>query len=120
MDRDQGSVTIWVAGFIAVLWLAATAAMAYGGAVIGRHRAETAADLTALAAAMHVLDGESGACSVAAGIAGRNGGVLRSCRFVGSDVEVEVTRSVDVAGVGMRTAVARARAGPVDGGGAMP
>ena len=120
MGRDRGSVTVWVAGFIAVLWLAVTATMAYGGAVIGRHRAETAADLTVLAAAMHVLDGESDACAVAADLAGRNGGVLRSCRTVGADVEVEVARSVHVAGVGMRTAVARARAGPVDGGGAMP
>jgi secretion/DNA translocation related TadE-like protein len=120
MDRDRGSVTVWVVGFVALVWLAATAATAYGGAVIGRHRAGTAADLTALAAAMHVLDGESAACSVAADVAGRNGAVLRICRVAGADVEVEVARSVDVAGVGMHTAVARARAGPVDGGGAMP
>ena len=120
MGRDRGSVTVLVVAFIAALWLAVTAAAAYGGAVLGRHRAGTAADLAAFAAAVHVLDGESRACSVASQVAMRNGGVLTSCRIGGEDVEVKVSRSVEIAGVGLRTAAARARAGPVEGGGAMP
>jgi len=120
MARDRGSVTVLIVAFIAVLGFVAVAIGAYGSAVIGRHRAETAADLAALAAAVRVLDGASAACAVASQVAARNDGVLRSCRLGGEDVEVEVSRSVEVAGLGFRTAVARARAGPVDGGGPMP
>jgi secretion/DNA translocation related TadE-like protein len=106
--------------FLAVLWLGVLGVAAYGSAVLGRHRAETAADLAALAGAARVLDGTSAACSAAAHVAVSNGGVLRSCRIGGEDIEVEVGRPVDLVGMGTRTALARARAGPVEGGGAMP
>lgn len=120
MGRDRGSVSVWVAAILAVLWLVTTVAVSYGGVVVGRHRAETAADLAALAAAVHAPDGPAAACAVAADLAVRNGGRLSGCRLVGDDVEVTVTRQVDVIRLGRRTAVARARAGPLDGGGAMP
>jgi secretion/DNA translocation related TadE-like protein len=119
MRHDRGSVSIWVAAVLALLWLAATAALSYGGAVTGRHRATSAADLAALAAAVHVPDGQEAACAVAATITERNGSRLTGCRIAGEDVEVEVSRPVEILRVGTLTAVARARAGPVDGGGAM-
>ena len=117
-DPDRGSATVWAAGAMALVWLTASVAFAHGAAVTGRHRAETAADLAALAAAVHVLTGD--ACTVAAEVAGRNGGVLSGCRIAGEDVEVEVRRPVRVAGAGVHTAVARSRAGPVDRGGPVP
>jgi secretion/DNA translocation related TadE-like protein len=113
--RDRGSVTVWAAAFVAVIWLGCSAALLYGGAVTGRHRAETAADLAALAAATHVPDGPASACAHAASVAAANGGSLRGCRLVGDDVEVEVSRRLSLGGLGVRSAVARARAGPVEG-----
>jgi secretion/DNA translocation related TadE-like protein len=112
--RDRGSVTVWAAALAGLIWLAAMAAVLYGAAVTGRHRTETAADLAALAAAIHLPDGEPTACSTAAAIAIRNGGELRGCRVAGDDVEVEVATRISLGRLGVRAAVARARAGPVD------
>lgn len=114
MCRDRGSATIWAAAFVGLIWLSCSAALLYGGAVTGRHRAESAADLAALAAAAHIPDGSAIACALAAKVAAGNGGSLRSCRVAGDDVEVVVSRPVSLAGVGVRFATARARAGPVD------
>jgi secretion/DNA translocation related TadE-like protein len=97
-----------------MLWFGSTAAVFYGSAVVGRHRTETAADLAALAAAIHVPDGNASACSTAAVIADRNGGRLDTCRVAGTDVEVTVSRRIGFGGLGAFTSVVRARAGPVD------
>ena len=114
MSRDRGSVTIWAVAFAGLIWLSCSAALLYGGAVTGRHRVESAADLAALAAAAHVPDGPTVACARAARVAAGNGGSLRGCRIAGDDVEVVVSRPVSLGGVGIRIATARARAGPVD------
>jgi secretion/DNA translocation related TadE-like protein len=115
--RDRGSVTIWAAALAGLVWLGASAAVLYGTAVSGRHRAEAAADLAALAAAVHVPDGAASACAVGARIAVDNGGSLSSCEVVGDEVEVVVSRRLRVGGLGAFAAVARARAGPVEPGG---
>lgn len=114
MTRDRGSATIWLAGFTALVVLAAMAALLPGSAVLARHRAATAADLAALAGAVRVLDGSAVACSTATEIAARNGGSLVRCEVSGDDVEVEVTWPVALGNLGSWTARARARAGPVD------
>jgi len=114
VGADRGSATVWAAAVSALVWVASTAAVSYGTAAVGRHRAETAADLAALAAALRVPDGEAAACESAAIVASYNGGALRGCRIAGQDVEVEVSRRLRIAGLGVRTALARARAGPVD------
>lgn len=113
MCRDRGSMTIWVAAVIALIWLGAGTALVAGTATIARHRAAAAADLAALAAAVHVPDGQSGACRMAAAIAARNGGRLQTCRVAGEDVEVQVVRPVHLGRLGVHQAVASARAGPV-------
>jgi len=112
--RDRGSVTIWAAALAGLVWLGAWAARLYGSAIGGRRRGETAADLAALAAAVHVPDGAASACAVAARIAAGNGASLRDCEVVGDEVEVLVSRRVSVSGLGTFPAVARARAGPVE------
>ena len=117
MCRDRGSVTIWAATLAGLALLGSSAAVLYGSAVAGRHRAEVAADVAALAAAVHVPDGAASACAVGARIAADNGGSLRSCEVVGDEVEVVVSRRVRVSGLGAFAAVARARAGPVSPGG---
>ncbi|WP_037574657.1 Rv3654c family TadE-like protein [Phaeacidiphilus oryzae] len=51
---EAGSATIWVLAVAALLALAGLAALGLGAAVLARHRAESAADLAALAAAERV------------------------------------------------------------------
>jgi secretion/DNA translocation related TadE-like protein len=110
---DGGSATIWVlaAGLVVVL-VAATLAMV-GSATVARHRAQVAADLAALAAALRAWDGQSVACDRAADLSARNGASLVACRLEGLDaiVTVEVR-----AGGAARWGAARAsaRAGPVE------
>ena len=113
MCRDRGSVTIWAAALAALVWLGSSAAFMYGSAVAGRHRVESAADLAALAAAVHVPDGPASACDVGARIAARNGASQRDCEVVGEEVEIVVSGRLILGGLGGFTAVARARAGPV-------
>ena len=106
MCRDRGSVTIWTAALAGLIWLACSGALLYGAAVTGRHRLETAADLAALAAAVHVPDGKSAACAEASSTAARNGGTVRACRVVGDDVEVAVSAPIRLGVLGVRAATA--------------
>ena len=120
MCHDRGSVTVWAAALAGLVWLGSAAALLYGSAVAERHRVEMAADLAALAAAVHVPDGVASACAAGARIAVRNGGSLRDCRVAGADVEVQVSSQVRLGGLGALTAMARARAGPVPEVGDLP
>lgn len=113
MSRERGSLTVWAAALAGLLLFGSTVAVFYGSAVIGRHRTEAAADLAALAAAIYVPDGDASACSTAAVTADRNGGRLDSCRVVGTDVEVTVSRRIHFGGLRAATSTVRARAGPV-------
>jgi secretion/DNA translocation related TadE-like protein len=110
--RDRGSLTIWAAALAGLIWLGSSAALLYGSAVAGRHRVETAADLAALGAAVHIPDGT--ACAVGTRIAGDNGARVRSCQVVGDEVEIVVSRRVSLGGLGAFPALARARAGPAE------
>ena len=114
MCRDRGSVSIWAAALAGLICLGSSAALLYGSAVAGRHRAESAADLAALAAAVHVPDGPARACAVAARIAARNGPVLLGCQVVGEEVEVVVSWRLSLGRLGGFSTVARARAGPAE------
>jgi len=97
-------------GLLCVLVAASFAAA--GAAIVARHRAQSAADLAALAAAVHLAEGPDPACGQARRIASANRARLVSCRVVGSDVIV--TTEVRPAGVAALAGVARAhaRAGP--------
>jgi secretion/DNA translocation related TadE-like protein len=81
------------------------------GVVAGHRRAQSAADLAALAGAAALQDGAE-ACRRAGVIAGRNGTRLRRCEVHGWDVSVVVSRSVRLPGAPMELS-ARGRAGPV-------
>lgn len=87
-------------------------ALQAGAATVARERAETAADLGALAGAAVVLSGERAACYAAAEVVAANGGAVGSCALQGVDVQVVVTLDVAIGPV-VRRAEARARAGPV-------
>jgi secretion/DNA translocation related TadE-like protein len=106
---DRGSGSIWVLALGLVVVLAGLVGMYRGSAVVGRHRAEAAADFAALAAAAKVLEV---ACASAGTVAAANGARLVSCAVDGSIATV--TTAVALRGVlpGDFVATGRARAGP--------
>ncbi|WP_426242841.1 Rv3654c family TadE-like protein [Nocardioides sp. LHG3406-4] len=112
MSRDErGSASVLVVTVAGVLVLVALALSAVAGMIGAHRRAQSAADLAALAAADALSRGGDG-CVVAGAVAQANGAALASCRVEGADVWVEVrVRGPDWRGAG-RDHVARARAGP--------
>lgn len=115
VDRpDRGSVTLPAIACLGVLLLLGSALGVAAAMVTAHRRAQGAADLAALAAA--VAAGRGGPpCAAAEDIAGRNGARLSACEVAGRVVEVEVR----VAGPRWLGAGAdltgRARAGPGSG-----
>ncbi|WP_024795078.1 Rv3654c family TadE-like protein [Tomitella biformata] len=116
MGDDRGAGTVFAAFALLALLLLAAAGIEIGGAVTARHRAQSAADFAALAAAGEVALGGEG-CAAALRLADRNGGELSSCVVEGADVVVRVTVALPLGlplgSVGLGPAVAAARAGPV-------
>lgn len=118
MRDDRGSATVWVLALCGVLVSLGAAGVLVGGAVTGRHRAEAAADLAALAAAGRAVSGVADPCAAAGSVASADGAVLESCTVLpGGVVEVRVTVGVMLGPLGRRQATARARAGPAGPGG---
>lgn len=108
---DSGAATIWTAMAVAALTGVAVLGCWLGAAVITRHRAETAADLGALAAASHAAEGPDHACEHARWIADRMGMTLLTCRWQRLDAFVEV-QAPRFGFAGLPAPSARGRAGP--------
>jgi secretion/DNA translocation related TadE-like protein len=110
---DRGVATVWTAAFVAIL--IGAAAFVYWAAVATatRHRAESAADLAALAAAGHAVAGPLAACERARQIAVRMSATLLTCRWDRGDALVEVRSPLPGELASWGAAEARARAGPV-------
>ena len=102
---------------MAVLLAVAIGGVYVGSAVIARHRAQAAADLAAVAAAGHLVDGTDAACSRASGLAHAMSTAVTHCVVEDLDVVVTVEAAVALGGIGVGPAHATARAGPVDAGG---
>jgi len=113
LHGDAGSATVWVLATGLVVVLAAAALAAVGSATVARHRAQAAADLTALAAAQRAVEGETAACTRAAEVSALNGARLVACRLDGLDMIVTVD-VVPAGGAAWGAARASARAGPVE------
>jgi secretion/DNA translocation related TadE-like protein len=99
---------------VAVLLAVTTGGVCLGSAVIGRHRAQAAADLAAIAAAARVPQGSRAACAWAAVVVSRMGAHQIGCDVDGLDVVVTVEVAIAFAGWGTGAARAAARAGPVE------
>lgn len=114
IDRDDGFATVWAAGAIAAVLAVCVLLVWVGSAAVARHRATSAADLAALAAAGHAGAGLQPACAQAARVADRMGATLSSCELNGWDALIKV--AVDPGGgiAAFGPATAKARAGPVD------
>lgn len=87
-----------------------------GSAVIARHRAQAAADLAALAAAIHLADGTAAACARASALAVAMNAAVTRCEVDDLDVLVTVETRVPLGLIAVGPAHATARAGPVDAG----
>lgn len=105
-DRGSGSVLVIVVVAVTVLLTGVLGLLA--GAQAARGRAQTAADLGALAAAERALRGRPDPCGAARDVVGRNGVTLTSCDVEGGGV-VAVRAT---AGAPVGDATAHARAGP--------
>ncbi|WP_372671559.1 Rv3654c family TadE-like protein [Amycolatopsis kentuckyensis] len=112
-NQDSGVATIWTAMAVAALTGVAVLGCWLATAVLARHRAETAADLGALAAASHAVEGPTRACERARWIAERMAVTLLTCRWQQLDAFVEV-QAPGLAFGGLPGPSARARAGPAD------
>ena len=110
MTRERGAASVLAVAIVVVGVVLTMGAARLGGALVGRARAETAADAAALAAAdaLALGHGPSRAQSDARATAARNDARLVSCACAGTRAEVVV--EVDVPGLGILGAVARGRA----------
>ncbi len=111
--NDRGSATVWSAMAMAALVAVAGVVLQLGAAVGARHRAEAAADLGALAAAAHAVEGPDVACAKAAVVTDGMNVVLTSCLLDGWDAVVEVAAAAPAPLAVLGSAHGRARAGPV-------
>lgn len=113
---DRGVAAVLMLGLVAVVSLAGGTASALAAVAVARQRAAAVADLAALAAAQHALEGPGAACARASRIAASDGGVVLRCTLVGDVVQVvaQVRPPGPLGRLGAATS--RARAGPVVGG----
>jgi secretion/DNA translocation related TadE-like protein len=123
-DADGGSASLWVLALAMVLWISVAGVVLVGVAVTARHRASTAADLSALAAASAVQRAQlqhdpnfgASACATARAIAAANNATVDSCRVSGAVVDVATTVAIPALAAlrlfGLDSVSARARAGP--------
>jgi secretion/DNA translocation related TadE-like protein len=113
-SADGGAAGLLTVGAAAAVLAVSVTALAWGGVLVARHRADRAADIAALGGAATLQTGGD-ACSVAARLAAAQGARVTACRVIDATVLLEV--AVDVAGPATRwgrlpPARARARAGP--------
>jgi secretion/DNA translocation related TadE-like protein len=111
--RDRGSAAVWVLSGLAIVLVATSLAVAVGVVTVARHRAATAADAAALAAATHALDGRPAACGEATTLAHANGAQIVACELRGADAIVTVRVGLSGLLARLGSAVERARAGPL-------
>lgn len=108
---ERGSATPFAVACLGLLVLVAAALGVVTAMVHAQRRAQSAADLGALAAAQALARGADG-CAVGGRVAGANGAALTSCQVAGREVRL----SVEVAGprwLGQTADLtAEARAGP--------
>ena len=111
--RDRGAATVVAAAAVGVLVLLLGLGLQLGAAVLARHRAESAADLAALAGAVDAVRGQDVACARARKVAASNGAVLESCEWHGWTLTARVTYPCTCALTVSGITVGRARAGPM-------
>lgn len=99
---------MFAAVVMAVIAAVAVGGIVVGSAVVARHRAQSAADLAALAAAARVPLGAQAACRQAHAIAAAMRVTVVDCQLVNLDVRVTVSAQTGLRIGGQAVAVARA------------
>ncbi|MCV7250340.1 flp pilus-assembly TadE/G-like family protein [Mycobacterium koreense] len=116
-DGERGSATVLGAIMVVLMLVVTGFGVQFGAVLVARHRAQTAADLAALAAAARLPGGRDRACDRARELAHAMGFDDIDCAIQDLDVVVVVTVPLSVVGVGVPGAArAAARAGPVGAG----
>jgi secretion/DNA translocation related TadE-like protein len=110
---DRGSASVIAVAMIGVLVTLTAALMYIGCAVAARHRAQSAADLAALAAAGRLPLGTDAACAHASAVARAMRSTVTRCEVDGLDVVVTVDVTVELGRFGLGAARGMARAGPL-------
>jgi secretion/DNA translocation related TadE-like protein len=108
---ETGAGTVLAVAMMGLLVTVTVAATGVVGVVAGHRRAQSAADLAALAGAAALQDGAD-PCERAGAIARRNGARLRRCQVDDWDVAVQVAAEGPRLPGGAMELVARGRAGP--------
>ncbi|MBJ8346043.1 Rv3654c family TadE-like protein [Antrihabitans sp. YC2-6] len=111
---DRGGATILASFAILALVVVAAMILQVGAVVSARHRAQSAADLAALAAAGALDRGSESACAAAQDVAGRMSVSVGSCAIEDWDATVTVRARVELSNFGVKEVEAIARAGPVE------
>lgn len=109
--RETGTATVWTVAVMGVLWTVVLGLVAAGGARVARHRAQAAADLSALAVAAKAVPMGEEACRRGRTVAEANHARLVRCAVVGTIADVVVATDASVPPLGLRVVTARARAG---------
>jgi secretion/DNA translocation related TadE-like protein len=109
---ERGSATLVAVAMMAVLMAMTLGGSIVGSAVIARHRAQSAADLAALAAAGRIGSGQRSACAWATSVAAANHSTVSACTVAELDVIVSVEVAVPFGRLGVGPVRAAARAGP--------
>ena len=112
MRREDGAGTVLAVSLMGVVLLVAVGTTGAVGLVATHRRAQSGADLAALAAAAALQDGGD-PCARARQIAGRNGTEVRGCVVEGWEVAVMVVATSQRILGQVLDLPARARAGPV-------
>ncbi|MBH9971220.1 flp pilus-assembly TadE/G-like family protein [Bifidobacterium sp. W8109] len=107
---DTGSGTVLGIMLMTLVGLGLVLAALLGNLMICRTRARTGADVSALAAASALDEGQAQPCTLASRVARLNRGVLMDCQVDEGDVKVSV--GVDTGVPMMPRLVQSARAGP--------
>jgi secretion/DNA translocation related TadE-like protein len=111
-ERDRGSATVLLLGWLLVIATVGAVLLAVGSVSLARRQAATGADLAALAGAMDRTGDPATACADAETFAQRNGTLIIACHAGDGAVEVTVAARLAPALRTFGRLAAVARAGP--------
>jgi secretion/DNA translocation related TadE-like protein len=109
--RDRGSATVLATALVALAAVLSVLLAGLASAVVARHRAGSAADLAALAAASTLGRSPGAACATAERVAQRNGARVSGCAVSLTSVDVSVRVRPAGATGRLGEAIGRSRAG---------
>lgn len=115
MSDEHGAASLTAVAAVAVLIAVTGGLIQLGAAVVARHRAQSAADLAALAAAGQIASGADSACAQAALVARAMDTTVTDCVVDGLEVVVNVDAAIAHGAWRVGPAQAAARGGPVIG-----